>query len=294
MKREQTFTEHKSILGKYWHLSSDLPSISQERTFFSLLTAVVLRSDHTIIVQVVMISHRPRFSRVPAPWDNPDSSYISGAPAGTFSTTNTSTFSTSPTSQPRVVPSVEMTPATSTQPQHSSGRRNCDMFSRYPRPSISANNAGVTVAVPASSEIVVEIATPGARPPLHFAKESSAFHRYSRSNECERGPATRHHEAPSARWQSMPVAALGSSARGLSCTPQKHHRRTSTPLDGVCFTLLGVSTGLKTPGVNHWSVATALVESSVDLRTRNAKGMTPLHLACAAGQVRKKIPGQAL
>ncbi|CAM9796091.1 unnamed protein product, partial [Sphacelaria rigidula] len=60
------------------------------------------------------------------------------------------------------------------------------------------------------------------------------------------------------------------------CTP---------PLDGVSFTLLAVSVWLETSGVDTWSVARALVDTSADLRTRNAQGMTPLHLACAAGQV---------
>lgn len=82
-----------------------------------------------------------------------------------------------------------------------------------------------------------------------------------------------------------PSAGGGTRNGGRRSTAKSWYRRICTPpLDGVSFTLLGVSVWLKTPGVDPLSVARALLHSSVDLRTRNARGMTPLHLACAARQ----------
>lgn len=168
-------------------------------------------------------------------------------------------------------------------------------------------------ATPIHAEVFAEIATSGARASIHFVEESAAFRGLSRSSSSYRSGTRRQPEvwrdtrglqsspaligqqrqtvvAQQAAISQQPVAA---SSPSVSCTSihstsaGKHHRRTSTPLDGAYLTLLGVSTGLKTPGVDHWTVAGALVESSVDLRTRNVKGMTPLHLACSAGQVRE-------
>ena len=173
-------------------------------------------------------------------------------------------------------------------------------------------------ATPIHAEVLAEIATSGARAPIHFVEESAAFHGFSRSSPSYRpSPSSRSStrrepelwrdsrdalSSPAVIDQQQVVVAqhavIGqqpvatSLANVSSCinssSSGKHHRRTSTPLDGAYLTLLGVSTGLKTPGVDHWAVAGALIESSVDLRTRNAKGMTPLHLACASGQVRQQ------
>eukprot|EP00904_Undaria_pinnatifida_P003075 jgi/Undpi1/12769/HiC_scaffold_6.g02437.m1 len=184
------------------------------------------------------------------------------------------------------------------------------------------NDTTTCRATPIHAEVFAEIATSGARAPIHFVEECASFRGRSRSAQ---GPSTSRWQPevwrdngnrgvqsspspsssssssspPSSSSPSPPAeivhqAVIGehqssSSIKSVSCNGSgrsaKHHRRTSTPLDGAYLTLLGVSTGLKTPGVDHWAVAGALVESSVDLRTRNAKGMTPLHLACAAGQV---------
>lgn len=140
-------------------------------------------------------------------------------------------------------------------------------------------------------EVLVEICTPGARSPIHFVEGFAASCRgrsrsgsSTRTTSSSRGFLTPTLFSP--RLASAPAAPTSSKTNGrVSSTSAKHHRRTSTPLDGVCLTLLGVSTGLKTPGVDTWAVARALMESGVDLRTRNARGMTPLHLACSAGQV---------
>lgn len=170
-------------------------------------------------------------------------------------------------------------------------------------------------ATPIHAEVFAEISTSGARAAIHFVEESSAFRGLSRSSSYRSSPSRSGTRRQPGLWrdsrgvQSSPAvigqqrqtvvaqpAVIGvqpvatSIASVSSCidsrSPGKHHRRTSTPLDGAYLTLLGVSTGLKTPGVDNWTVAGALVESSVDLRTRNVKGMTPLHLACSAGQVR--------
>lgn len=158
------------------------------------------------------------------------------------------------------------------------------------------------------AEVFAEIATSGARASIHFVEESTAFRGRSRSSRSgtRRQPEVwrdchgvhsaaaligQQHHAVVAQQAVIGQQPVASSSARVSCVDSsggKHHRRTSTPLDGAYLTLLGVSTGLKTPGVDHWSVAGALVESSVDLRTRNVKGMTPLHLACAAGQVRQR------
>ena len=179
-------------------------------------------------------------------------------------------------------------------------------------------------ATPMHAEVFAEIATSGARASIHFVEESASFHGLSRPSSSYRScPSSRSSSGGSSSsrrqpevWRdtrglqsSPPVITqrqtvvaqqavisqhpVAASSASVSCTsihstsPGKHHRRTSTPLDGTYLTLLGVSTGLKTPGVDHWAVAGALVESSVDLRTRNVKGMTPLHLACSTGQVRE-------
>lgn len=172
-------------------------------------------------------------------------------------------------------------------------------------------------ATPIHTEVFAEISTSGARAAIHFVEESSAFRGLSRSSSSYRSsPSSRSgtrrqpglwrdtrgvQSSPAVigqqrqtvvaqpaviREQPMATSLASVSSYVDSRSPGKHHRRTSTPLDGAYLTLLGVSTGLKTPGVDNWTVAGALVESSVDLRTRNVKGMTPLHLACSAGQVR--------
>ncbi|CAM9575831.1 unnamed protein product, partial [Hapterophycus canaliculatus] len=148
-------------------------------------------------------------------------------------------------------------------------------------------------------EVLVEISTPGARSPIHFIEGSAPTSCRGRSRPTGGNAATGSagcflsstllsDKGGSAPPTPPPFSSSSSSTSGrsvFSSSPVKHHRRTSSSLDGVCLTLLGVSTGLKTPGVDAWAVARALVESSVDLRTRNVRGMTPLHLACSAGQV---------
>eukprot|EP00903_Cladosiphon_okamuranus_P021888 g20122.t1 len=181
-----------------------------------------------------------------------------------------------------------------TQPRGRSSGGTSDAFPEKRRPSASTSTCGV-------DEVLVEICTPGARPPIHFVEELSASRPWRSSARsgssggfiagAARGKG-RGLLSPTlfSRQQAPSVAAASSSpsfvtAGSASPTPGKHHRRSASPLDGVCFTLLGVSTGLKTPGVDPWAVAQALVDSSVDLRCRNDRGMTPLHLACSAGQL---------
>lgn len=140
-------------------------------------------------------------------------------------------------------------------------------------------------------EVLVEICTPGARSPIHFVEGYAASCR-GRSHTASSARTT----SSSSSGRSFMSTTLSNPQPALApVTPTpsktnnyvKHHRRTSTPLDGVCFTLQGVSSSLQEPGVDVWSVAEALVDCGVDLRTRNARGMTPLHLACSAGQVIK-------
>lgn len=135
-------------------------------------------------------------------------------------------------------------------------------------------------AIPVQLPEVIEIATSGTRAPINFVEKPSFCGRSCHPSST--------HDAPSHSNAAAPGAVVQqTTSTSVSRSSKTHHRRTSSaPLDGVWLTLLGVSSGLKTPGVDHWAVARALVESSVDLRTRNARGMTPLHLACAAGQVR--------
>lgn len=191
-----------------------------------------------------------------------------------------------------------MVPPENHQRSNSSGGTS-DAFSQQPRPSASTSTCGV-------GEVLVEICTPGARPPIHFVEELSASRpwRSSVRSGSSGGVATGANRgngrgllspALFSCQEAASVAAASSSpsfvdtAGSVSPTSGKHHRRSASPLDGVCFTLLGVSTGLKTPGVDAWAVAQALVDSSVDLRCRNVRGMTPLHLACSAGQVSEGV-----
>lgn len=217
------------------------------------------------------------------------------------------------------------------------------IFSKRPCVAMSAEApSAASVSRPGSPEILMEITTPGARAPIHFVEESSAFRGRGKSRYRRGGAATsssasffnfpkplfpgassflpnlvaqqqqqqeqeqqwqQQQQQRQQQWQQQQQMQREQQQRrqqeyqpngrrdqpmgisGISPQNQKH-RRTSSPMDGTCFTLLGVMTGLKTPGADHWTVARALVQSSVDLRTRNAKGMTPLHVACAGGQVR--------
>lgn len=135
-------------------------------------------------------------------------------------------------------------------------------------------------AIPVQLAEVIEIATSGTRAPINFVEKSYFCGRSRQPSSTHDAPFHSNAAAPGAVVQQATSASVSRSSK-------THHRRTSSaPLDGAWLTLLGVSSGLKTPGVDPWAVARALVESSVDLRTRNARGMTPLHLACAAGQVR--------
>lgn len=202
------------------------------------------------------------------------------------------------------------------------------IFSKRPYVVMSAEApSALSVPRPGSPEVLMEITTAGAREPIHFVEESSAFRgrgkpRYRRGvststsasrsffnfpkplfpgassflpnlvaqqqqqqeQEEQQWQRRQQQQQQMKREQEQQRQPIGVS--GFSPQNQKH-RRTSSPMDGTCFTLLGVMTGLKTPGADHWTVARALVQSSVDLRTRNAKGMTPLHVACAGGQVRQ-------
>ena len=189
-------------------------------------------------------------------------------------------------------------------------RSNGDAFSRHGSSCRASEAAAAATAAACSEveEVLAEISTPGARSPIHFAEGSAAASRRWRprggfSAGIGIGNGTRSGTAASlllptlfarqraASASASPAAASTFDGRVSGAAADKHHRRTSSPLDGVCLTLLGVSTGLKTPGVDAWAVAQALVESGVDLRTRNARGMTPLHLACSAGKVRGRGEG---
>lgn len=142
-----------------------------------------------------------------------------------------------------------------------------------------------------ASKSVVEVVHAGARSPLHFHPVASPRCQYPESSTTPRGQGHGNDEGftpgasvpviPPDTHHSFPQRPL-QKAR----SPSWYRRISAPPLDGVCLTLLGVSVGLRSPGVDPWAVARALIESSVDLRTRNARGMTPLHMACAAGQVR--------
>lgn len=169
---------------------------------------------------------------------------------------------------------------------HKQNTINCDVFSTRSRSAFGVNEASCG-AIPVHADVVVEISTSGTRAPIHFVEESAAFRGCSRARRTQQLEPMRHPWSHASSVQTPPEVVQRASSFGVSCTSHKHNRRALTPFDGACLTLLGVSTGLRTPGVDNWAVARALVESSVDLRTRNVRGMTPLHIACAAGQVRK-------
>ena len=196
-----------------------------------------------------------------------------------------------------------MVPPENQQRSRNTTTTSSDAFSQQRRTPVSTSTCGV-------DEVLVEICTPGARPPIHFVEELSASRtwRTSRSGSSGGGGGTTAGTTPLGKGRgllspalfsrqqpaSVSASSLFDTGRNVSPTSAKHHRRTASPLDGVCFTLLGVSTGLKTPGVDAWAVAQALVDSSVDLRCRNVRGMTPLHLACSAGQVREERGGESV
>ncbi|CAM9322885.1 unnamed protein product [Ectocarpus fasciculatus] len=145
-------------------------------------------------------------------------------------------------------------------------------------------------------DVILEFSTPGARSSIHFvdatAAAATAAAASCRGRPC--GGSTINFGSNSSRGvpppvllrqQSAPASSTARPSAKAGVHTGKHHRRTSTPLDGARLTLLGVSKALNTPVVDNWEVARALLESNTDLRTRNDRGMTPLHLACSTGEV---------
>ncbi|CAM9560800.1 unnamed protein product [Ectocarpus fasciculatus] len=145
-------------------------------------------------------------------------------------------------------------------------------------------------------DVILEFSTPGARSSIHFvdatAAAATAAAASCRGRPC--GGSTINYGSNSSRGvrppvllrqQSAPASSTARPSAKAGVHTGKHHRRTSTPLDGARLTLLGVSKALNTPVVDNWEVARALLESNTDLRTRNDRGMTPLHLACSTGEV---------
>ncbi|CAB1097106.1 unnamed protein product [Ectocarpus sp. CCAP 1310/34] len=145
-------------------------------------------------------------------------------------------------------------------------------------------------------DVILEFCTPGARSPIHFVDATTAAAAAAascRGRPC--GGNTTYNACGSSRGvrpptllrqQSAPASSTARPSANASVYTGKHHRRTSTPpLDGARLTLLGVSNALNTPVLDNWEVARALLESNTDLRTRNDRGMTPLHLACSTGEV---------
>lgn len=143
-------------------------------------------------------------------------------------------------------------------------------------------------------DVILEFCTPGARSPIHFVDATTAAAASCRGRPC--GGNTTYYAYGTSRdvrppvllrQQSAPASSTARPSAEASVYTGKHHRRTSTPpLDGARLTLLGVSKALNTPVLDNWEVARALLESNTDLRTRNDRGMTPLHLACSTGEVR--------
>lgn len=171
-------------------------------------------------------------------------------------------------------PVVHQEMSSSAAEQRGGGRGECDAFSKRPCTAFGGSNKTLCGATSLPPDVVVEIATSGARAPVRVAEPSATFVRgRSAGREGELGPATQ---------QARKMFNSNRSATVL----HKQEIRSTASVDGVRLTLFGVSHLLKESGVDHLAVARALVDSSVDLRTRNTRGMTPLHVACASGLVR--------
>lgn len=168
-------------------------------------------------------------------------------------------------------------------------------FDAYSQRSSCARSSTSTCGV---GDVILEFSTPGARSPIHFVDATTAAAAATAAASCRGRPCggstTNYGSSSSSRGVRPPVLLRQQSAPASSAARPstragfhtgKHHRRTSTPLDGARLTLLGVSKALNTPVVDNWEVARALLESNTDLRTRNDRGMTPLHLACSTGEV---------
>lgn len=157
---------------------------------------------------------------------------------------------------------------------------------------------------------VMELATMGARSPIRFVERSpTSLNSNGNRNKVyfpsdivyvggqqrprmppRQGFSDERRVPPGFRTPIPAFSSPNNNGNKRSCASRAaskswYHRISTPPLDAVCFTLMGVSVWLQQPGVDPWAVSQALVDSSVDLRTRNARGMTPLHLACQAGQV---------
>lgn len=182
-----------------------------------------------------------------------------------------------------------MTPSGSQQPNRI-GREYLSVInnSRHLCPTIFPGNSQASTTtygdIPDTKpEVVFEFATPGARAPIHFIEESEASSSWHSRPAGIRRAREQPPWAPPPAIVSQQASTPPMVAKNVSSCSYKS--TTAPPIDGVGLTLLGLSTVLKTPDVDHWAVAKALVESSVDLRTRNVRGMTPLHVACSAAQV---------
>lgn len=167
--------------------------------------------------------------------------------------------------------------------------RNGEVLTRSLRGDSNISRVCGSLPTPITPIDMMEFSTTGARSPIRFSRANSHSSGWSYTGGRHQEEVFDHELSPfkvTASFSS-PETHQSHARRAINkAKTRSWYRRISTPpLDGVCLTLLGVSVGLKSPGVDPWAVARALVDCSVDLRTRNSRGMTPLHMACAAGQV---------